>query len=396
MKSDQQTVPQPKISQPSSRDRFSEMAINIWSRRTSVIASFSVAAILLHLILRFGLHTRGAEIPLLATLALGGTPLVYELLRKLFRREFGSDLLAGISIVTSVLLGEYLAGSIVVLMLAGGEALETYALRSASSVLRALAKRMPSLAHRKQGSEIVDVALDTIAIGDTLVVYPHDICPVDGVVIEGHGVMDESFLTGEPFKITKTSGSTVISGAINGEAALTIRTTKRAADSRYAKIMEVMRESEEKRPRLQRLGDQLGAIYTPVAVALAILAWAISGEAVRFLAVMVIATPCPLLIAIPVAIIGSISLSARRGIIVKSPVVLEQIDRVSDRNFRQDRHVDVWRTETYRPAHCAWISTSGGPHFSGKSGVLLEASAGSSDSGRGKGSGYSASRGYRG
>ena len=325
MQSEQPAVLQPKISQVSLRGRFSEMMISIWSRRTSVIASFSVAAILLYLILRFGLHTRGAEIPLLATLALGGTPLVYELLRKLFRREFGSDLLAGISIVTSVLVGEYLAGSIVVLMLAGGEALETYALRSASSVLRALAKRMPSLAHRKQGSEIVDAALDTIAIGETLVVYPHDICPVDGVVIEGHGVMDESFLTGEPFKITKTSGSTVISGAINGEAALTIRTTKRAADSRYAKIMEVMRESEEKRPRLRRLGDQLGAIYTPVAVALAIIAWAISGEAVRFLAVMVIATPCPLLIAIPVAVIGSISLSARRGIIVKSPVVLVQI-----------------------------------------------------------------------
>src|SRR3984957_17393654 len=271
MKSDQQTVPEAKISQQSLRDQFWETLINIWSRRTSLIASLAIAAILLHLILRFGLHTRRAEIPLLATLALGGTPLVYELLRKLFRREFGSDLLAGISIVTSVLLGEYLAGSIVVLMLAGGEALEAYALKSASSVLRALSKRMPSLAHRKQGSEIVDVALDAIAVSETLVVYPHEICPLDGVVIEGHGVMDESFLTGEPFKITKTSGSMVISGAINGETALTIRTTKRAADSRYAKIMEVMRESEEKRPRLRRLGDQLGAIYTPVAVALAIL-----------------------------------------------------------------------------------------------------------------------------
>ena len=97
-----------------------------------------------------------------------------------------------------------------------------------------------------------------VAVGDTLVIYPHDICPVDGVVIEGHGVMDESYLTGEPFQITKTSGSTVISGAINGESALTIRATQRAADSRYAKIMEVMRESEAKRPQLRRLGDQLG------------------------------------------------------------------------------------------------------------------------------------------
>ena len=251
--------------------------------------------------------------------------LVYELLSKLLKREFGSDLLAGISIVTSVLLGEYLAGSIVVLMLSGGEALESYALKSASSVLAALAQRMPSVAHRKRGSEILDVALEEIAVGDALVVYPHDICPVDGVVIEGHGVMDESYLTGEPFQITKTSGSTVISGAINAESALTIQATKRAGDSRYAKIMEVMRESEAKRPQLRRLGDQLGAIYTPVAVAVAILAWMISGEAVRFLAVLVIATPCPLLIAIPVAIIGSISLCARRAIIVKSPVVLEQI-----------------------------------------------------------------------
>ncbi len=119
--------------------------------------------------------------------------------------------------------------------------------------------------------------------------------------------MDESYLTGEPFEITKTSGSTVISGAINGESALTIRTTKIAADSCYAKIMEVMRESESKRPTLRRLGDKLGAFYTPAALAVALLAWIFSGESVRFLSVLVIATPCPLLIAIPIAIIGSIS-----------------------------------------------------------------------------------------
>lgn len=299
----------------------------LWRRRTLVIAVLAFASILVHLALRFGFHAGGqvTAYPLLATLFIGGVPLVYELLVKLFKREFGSDLLAGISIVTSLLLREYLAGAIVVLMLSGGAALESYALRSASSVLAALAKRMPSRAHRKSESGIAEVGLDEVTVGDTLVIYPHDICPVDGVVVEGHGVMDESYLTGEPFKITKTSGSAVMSGAINGEAALTIRATKRAADSRYAKIMEVMRESEEKRPRLRRLGDQLGAIYTPVALALALAAWALSGQAVRFLAVLVIATPCPLLIAIPVAIIGSISLCAKRAIIVKSPAVLEQI-----------------------------------------------------------------------
>ena len=323
----QQNVTAAKLSRQPPSGRFREAMAAVWRRRTTVIAVLAATAIAVHLILRFGIRTSpGAyQIPLLATLALGGIPLVYELLQKLLRREFGSDLLAGISIVTSVLLGEYLAGSIVVLMLSGGEALENYAVRNASSVLRALAKRMPSVAHRKRDTTIGDVALDDIAVGDTLVVYPHDICPVDGTVIEGNGVMNEAFLTGEPFEITKAPGSAVISGAVNGESALTITATRRAVDSRYAKIMEVMRESEQNQPHLRRLGDQLGAFYTPLAMAIALAAWAISGESVRFLAVLVVATPCPLLIAIPVAIIGSISLAARRSIIVKNPVVLEQI-----------------------------------------------------------------------
>ena len=324
---DEQRSAAPKLRHQPPANRFWESVTVLHRRRTSFIAIFAATAILVHLLFRFALRTSPGvyQIPLLAALALGGLPLVYELARNLLRREFGSDLLAGISIVTSVLLNEYLAGSIVVLMLSGGEALENYALRNASSVLRALAKRMPNIAHRKRDSVIADVALDDIAVGDILVVYPHDICPVDGTVIEGNGVMNEAFLTGEPFEITKAPGSAVISGAVNGESALTITTTRRAVDSRYAKIMEVMRESEQNRPHLRRLGDQLGAIYTPVAVTIAVIAWVVSGEAIRFLAVLVIATPCPLLIAIPIAIIGSISLSARRSIVVKNPAVLEQI-----------------------------------------------------------------------
>jgi len=310
---------------PSARVWYSPAGL--WQRKATVIAALSLVGIFAHLLLRLGFHsTKNAyQMPLLATLALGGLPMLYELGRKLLKREFGSDLLGGISIITSVILGEYLAGAIIVLMLAGGEALESYALRSASSVLAALAKRMPSVAHRRHDAEIADVNLTDVAVDDLLVIFPHEICPVDGVVTEGHGTMDESYLTGEPFQITKTSGSLVLSGAINGEVAMTIRATKRAADSRYAKIMEVMRESEAKRPNLRRLGDKLGAIYTPVALAVAVIAWVASGESIRFLAVLVIATPCPLLLAIPIAIIGSISLCARRAIIVKSPVVLEQI-----------------------------------------------------------------------
>jgi heavy metal translocating P-type ATPase len=303
------------------------------SRKQGIIAVFAIAAIALHLGLRFGLRISGDfyfvriyDLPLIAALVFGGAPLVVELLLGLFRGQFGSDLLAGISIVTAALLREYLAGALVVLMLSGGEALEAYAVRSASSVLEALAKRVPSVAHRKSDGVVSDIALDHVTVGDALVIFPHEICPVDGTVTEGHGSMDESYLTGEPYLMSKTPGSEVLSGAINGETAMTIRADKRAVDSRYAKIMHVMRASEQRRPRLRRLGDQLGAFYTPLAVALALAAWFVSGKSERFLAVLVVATPCPLLIAIPVAIIGSISLSARRGIIIKDPAVLEKID----------------------------------------------------------------------
>jgi heavy metal translocating P-type ATPase len=300
----------------------------LYQRRYPLIAALAIAAIAAHLLLWLYLGSRmGTALwPLYAALALGGVPIVVELLVKLFHREFGSDLLAGISIVTSVLLGEYLAGTLVVLMLSGGEAIESYAVRSAAGVLRALSKRMPLVAHLRQNSQVEDVSLDRIVVGDSLVVFPHEICPVDGEVQEGHGVMDESYLTGEPYRMSKTPGTTVLSGSINGETALVIRATRRAVDSRYAQIMRVMQESEQRRPRIRRMADWLGALYTPLAVAIAVAAWAASGQPVRFLAVLVVATPCPLLIAIPVAIIGSISLAARRGIIVRDPTVLERID----------------------------------------------------------------------
>ena len=296
------------------------------SRKHLAIASFAVLAMFAHGLF-WALSMRSVmDWPLWAAL-LAGSPLVWDLLLKLWHRQFGSDLLAGISIVTSVLLGEYLAGVLVVLMLSGGEALEVYAVQSASSVLKALAGRMPATARRKgAGGELEPVPIEAINVSDTLVVLPHETCPVDGTVLEGHGVMDESYLTGEPYLMSKTPGVTVLSGAINGDTALTIRADKRATDSRYARIMEVMRSSQQSRPSMRRLGDSLGAWYTPVALAIAITAWLVSGDAVRFLAVLVVATPCPLLIAIPVTIISSISLAAKRAIIIRDPVVLEKID----------------------------------------------------------------------
>ena len=290
-------------------------------------AALALAGVAAHLLLRFLFHAGASltDAPLLLVLAVAGLPLVLQLVWRSFHGEFGSDQLAGVSIITSVLLREYLAGAIVVLMLAGGNALEQYAVARAASVLRALAKRVPTIAHRRRNGSFEDVPVDGVTVGDELSVLPHEICPVDGEVITGHGSMDESYLTGEPYTISKGPGALVLSGAINGESSLTIKTTKVAADSRFARIMRVMRAAEQRRPALRRVGDQLGAVYTPVALALAAAAWWWSGEPGRFLSVVVVATPCPLIIAIPVAIIGAISTAARRGIIVKDPAALEQM-----------------------------------------------------------------------
>jgi heavy metal translocating P-type ATPase len=295
--------------------------------RAPLIAAVATLGIAAHLVLRaLGAPILAQQLPLLAALAIGGIPLVVGLAGQAARRQFGADHLAGISIVTAVFLDQYLAGSLVVLMLSGGQALERFAVGRASSVLHALARRAPSIVHRRRDGHVDDVNVDDVRIGDHVIVFPHEICPVDGVVIDGRGVMDESYLSGEPFTMPKAPGSEVFSGAINGECALTLRATRLAAESRYARIVQVLRDSEQRRPQMRRLGDQLGAYYTPLALGLAIAAWLWSGQPLRFLAVLVVATPCPLLIGIPVAIIGSISLAAKRGIVVRDPSVLERID----------------------------------------------------------------------
>ena len=324
--------------------------------KETLIAAFTLLAIILHVVLKYLLHLPSlqANLPLFAALLIGGIPMVWELAKKLWKREFGSDLLAGVSIITAILLREYLVAAIVVLMLSGGEALEDFATARASSVLDALARRMPSIAHRKEASRLVDVKLADIRIGDELTVLPHEICPVDGTVLEGHGVMDEAYLTGEPYEISKTPGAMVISGAINGEKMLVIRAEKLAEDSRYARIMKVMQQTEQQRPKLRRLGDQLGAWYTPIALGVAAAAALFSGQAVRFLSVVVIATPCPLLLAIPTAIIGAISLAARRAIIIRNPAVLEQIEKCQTLIF------DKTGTLTYgRPKVTAVLTAQG-------------------------------------
>ena len=308
----------------------------LWTRLYSLASYASPAGIAVFILVAMLVAASGpvifgdrnaTSVILVTAVVIASIPLAAELVQQITERNFGVDILAFLSIVSGLALREYWVSAIVVLMLSGGKALEEYATRRASSVLGALARRMPQIAHRVEATgSVVDLSIEAVAVGETLIVYPHELCPVDGVVTDGLGAMDESYLTGEPFVISKAPGSTVLSGAINGDVALTIQATRPAKDSRYAKIVEVLHASEENRPRIRRLGDRLGTWYAPIAVAIAALSWLLSSQPERFLAVLVIATPCPLLLAIPVAIIGAISVGARRGIVVKDPSILEKID----------------------------------------------------------------------
>jgi heavy metal translocating P-type ATPase len=289
-----------------------------------LVVGISLVAIGLSLVFRMT-SSLSPDFPLWIAIILGGIPSFLYIVVKLLKGDLGADSLAALALLTAVILHEYLAAVIIILMIASGQALETYAMRKASSVLLALAERMPNTVHRKTASGIEDIPLLEIRIGDAIVVYPHETCPADGVVIEGQGSMDESYLTGEPYQISKVPGVSVLSGAINGESVLIFQVEKIPADSRYASIVAVLQEAEQKRPTLRRLGDQIGAIFAPIALLFAMAAWYVTGDAIRFLAVLVIATPCPLLIAIPITIISAISMAARHSIIIKDPTVLERL-----------------------------------------------------------------------
>ena len=294
------------------------------------------------------------DVPLFVVVILGGGVLVVEIISKVLQRDFGADFLAVLAFATGVALGEYLTASLIILMLSGGQVLEAFAMRKASSALNALADRMPVVAHRKDGENITDIGLDDIAIDDLIAIFPHDTAPVDGVVVDGHGSMDESYLTGEPYVVAKAPGASVLSGAINGDAVLIIRAERRAQDSRYAQIMQVMAEAEQKRPKIRRIGDQIGIWFAPFALLVAALAWYLSGDSVRFLAVLVVATPCPLLIAIPITIMSAISMAARRGIVIRDPTVLERLPTCTTAIF------DKTGTLTYgRPELVAVLPASG-------------------------------------
>jgi heavy metal translocating P-type ATPase len=263
----------------------------------------------------------------LAALIIGGAPLVAQTVRGMLRGNFASDVVATLSIVTALAMGEYFAGLIIVLMQSGGEALERFSLRRASSALEQLLARAPRRAQRRSGDELVEVEVEEVKVGDLLVIRPGDLVPVDGTLLSERAAIDESALTGEPLTREKRAGDRLLSGGVNRGHAAEMRATAVAAASQYAKMVELVRRAQEERPPLQRLADRYAVWFTPLTLLMCALGWLITGEPRTILAVLVVATPCPLILAVPVAVISRINRAARAGIIVKGGAALEQIGR---------------------------------------------------------------------
>ncbi|MFZ3453758.1 heavy metal translocating P-type ATPase [Arthrobacter sp. 7Tela_A1] len=260
------------------------------------------------------------------------------MVRDIRRGHYGLDILAVIAMLATVAVGEYIASLIIVLMLSGGEALEDYAAGRAKGELDALLDRAPQIAHRlpddadtggtpKPGrTELAeDLPATEVAVGDILLVKPSEVVPVDGVLLSASASFDESSLTGESIPVARTAGEAVMSGSVNGTQAVRIRATATTADSQYQRIVALVRDAAASKAPVVRLADRFAIPFTLVSLLIAGIAWAVSGNPVRFAEVLVLATPCPLLIAAPVAFMGGMSRSARHGIIVKGGATLEQL-----------------------------------------------------------------------
>lgn len=248
-----------------------------------------------------------------------------EMIKTLRSGRYGVDLLAIIAIASTLIVGQYWASLIIVVMLVGGESLEDYAAHRASRELHKLLENSPTFAHKKVGDSYEDTPIDDIDIDDVLLVKASEVVPIDGVVLEGDSWFDESSLTGESEPVTKAIGDEVLSGSINGETAVLIRTSKKASDSQYQKIVQLVKESEATPAQFVRLADRYAVPFTIVTLLIAGAAWLISGDMTRFAEVLVVASPCPLILAAPIAFVGGMSRSSRNGLLVKNGTTIEKL-----------------------------------------------------------------------
>jgi heavy metal translocating P-type ATPase len=273
-------------------------------------------------------QNRSAEIMWAATTVIGVVPIARDVIGGLLRREPGVDLIALIAMVAALALSEYLAGAVIALMLATGQTLEAFADRRAHEELSSLLARAPRVVTRYEDGELVERPVEEVRQGERLLVKTGEVVPVDGVLL-GDAVLDESALTGESRPVDRPQHDLVRSGAVNAGAGFDLRATATAEESTYAGIIRLVRDAEREKAPSVRLADRYAAIFIPVTLAIAGGAWAITGDPIRFLTVVMVATPCPLILAVPIAVVAGISRSAKRGIIVKGGGALETLARGS-------------------------------------------------------------------
>jgi heavy metal translocating P-type ATPase len=267
-----------------------------------------------------------AEVLFAIATALAFVPALVTSVRQLLARRGGVDVIAVLAMAGALLLGEYLAGAIIALMLTGGEALEEHAAGRARRDLTALLGRTPRTAHvLTADGALRDVPIDDLAVGDRAVVKGGEVVPTDGLLLSTRAVLDESALTGESRPVVRSAGEPVPSGVVNAGGALQLRVTAPAASSTYAGIVRLVEQAATERAPFVRMADRYATFFVGITLVLAVGAWAVSGDPVRALAVLVVATPCPLILAAPAAIVGGLSHAAKRGIIVKGGGALESL-----------------------------------------------------------------------
>jgi heavy metal translocating P-type ATPase len=259
------------------------------------------------------------------TIVVTVVPVTWEVVRGMVHGDFGVDIIALLAMVAALIGGELLAGAIVAVMLTGGDALEDYAAGRARRDLTALLRRAPQTARRRLADGWEEIAVDAVSVGDVLLVRAGEVVPADGTLLSERATIDASTVTGEPLPVDSAQGASVRSGTVNAGAPFELRATRGAADSSYAALVKLVQEAARERPPFTRMADRYALIFLPVTLVLSGAAWALSGDQVRALAVLVVATPCPLILAAPIALVAGLSRAAASGIVLKGGAALEQL-----------------------------------------------------------------------
>jgi len=306
----------------SKKDRIRQIA---WFVKHYPVPVLALIGLFVGGILQVSHEEQAGKIAWFVTLIGGGIPVVWQTAREILHKHFVADIVAMLAIIVSIILNDAFPGVIIVLMQSGGKALEDYAYRRASSSLDNLLSRAPRIAHRKKDHNIEEIQVSQIDIGDILVIRPGDLIPVDGEILSMQTRIDESSLTGEPLPKSKTCGEQVFSGTINIGDAFDIKATRKSDESQYSKIVKLVKKAQQEKAPIQRLADKYAVWFTPLTLVVSAAGWLITNNFETILSVLVVATPCSLIFATPVAIISGINRAAKTGIIIKTGAAIEQV-----------------------------------------------------------------------